>query len=48
MPNLFDDAIFTLFDDYKSDSDQDQEINNVEGDNDKYDFIYTKEMPQGH
>ena len=47
MSNLFDDASFTLFDDYKSDNDQHQEIDSVEGDNDKYNFIYIKEMLQG-
>ena len=49
MPKIFDDESLTLFSDYKSDNDQDEEINNVEGDNNEYlsnkCFIYIDEMP---
>ena len=49
MPKIFDDESLTLFSDCKSDNDQDEEINNVEGDNNEYlskkCFIYIDEMP---
>ena len=49
MPKIFDDESLTLFSDYKSHNDQDEEINNVEGDNNEYlsnkCFIYIDEMP---